>query len=57
MGSEANNSSSSSSAASTMASPSGKQSRDPENNVFVDNLHSHECYLSEVSLLLTCARC
>ncbi|CAI9781075.1 unnamed protein product [Fraxinus pennsylvanica] len=47
MGSEANNSSLSP-AASTMASPSGKRSRDPENDVYFDNLHSHKRYLSEI---------
>ncbi|XP_058188329.1 uncharacterized protein LOC131304881 isoform X2 [Rhododendron vialii] len=38
MGSEANSSS----------SPSGKRSRDPEDEVYLDNLHSHKRYLSEI---------
>ncbi|GAB4830555.1 hypothetical protein Ancab_020320 [Ancistrocladus abbreviatus] len=29
-------------------SPSGKRSRDPEDEVYVDNLHSHKRYLSEI---------
>ncbi|KAI3783220.1 hypothetical protein L2E82_13285 [Cichorium intybus] len=33
---------------STAASPSGKRSRDPEDEVYVDNLHSHKRYLSEI---------
>lgn len=33
---------------STSASPSGKRSRDPEDEVYVDNLHSHKRYLSEI---------
>ncbi|XP_023743842.1 uncharacterized protein LOC111892014 [Lactuca sativa] len=33
---------------STVASPSGKRSRDPEDEVYVDNLHSHKRYLSEI---------
>lgn len=37
---------------STVASPSGKRSRDPEDEVYVDNLHSHKRYLSEVSCCL-----
>lgn len=43
MGSEANSSS----------SPSGKRSRDPEDEVYLDNLHSHKRYLSEVTLSLS----
>ena len=35
---------------STTVSPSGKRSRDPEDAVYVDNLHSHKRYLSEVPL-------
>lgn len=31
-------------------SPSGKRSRDPEDEVYIDNLHSHKRYLSEVFL-------
>ncbi|KAH7863277.1 hypothetical protein Vadar_015634 [Vaccinium darrowii] len=42
MGSEANSSVSASS------SPSGKRSRDPEDEVYLDNLHSHKRYLSEI---------
>ncbi|CDP20380.1 unnamed protein product [Coffea canephora] len=49
MGSEANSSSSASSAAVAAAgSPSGKRSRDPEDEVYLDNLHSHKRYLSEI---------
>ncbi|KAI3773186.1 hypothetical protein L6452_04390 [Arctium lappa] len=34
---------------STLASsPTGKRSRDPEDEVYVDNLHSHKRYLSEI---------
>lgn len=33
---------------SAAASPSGKRSRDPEDEVYVDNLHSHKRYLSEI---------
>ncbi|XP_021768785.1 uncharacterized protein LOC110733073 [Chenopodium quinoa] len=29
-------------------SPSGKRSRDPEDEVYIDNLHSHKRYLSEM---------
>lgn len=32
----------------TSSSPSGKRSRDPEDEVYIDNLHSHKRYLSEV---------
>lgn len=37
-----------------MSPPSGggKRGRDPEEDVYVDNLHSHKRYLSEVSLSL-----
>lgn len=45
MGSEGNSST-------TAASPNGKRSRDPEDEVYVDNLRSHKRYLSEVSLIL-----
>ncbi|KAL8137229.1 hypothetical protein V2J09_003230 [Rumex salicifolius] len=41
MGSETNSPSASS-------SPSAKRSRDPEDDVYVDNLHSHKRYLSEI---------
>ncbi|KAL3827782.1 hypothetical protein ACJIZ3_016584 [Penstemon smallii] len=34
--------------ATATASPSGKRSRDPEDEVYVDNLHSHKRYLSEI---------
>lgn len=37
---------------STVASPSAKRCRDPEDEVYVDNLHSHKRYLSEVSSCL-----
>ncbi|KDP28232.1 hypothetical protein JCGZ_14003 [Jatropha curcas] len=30
------------------ASPNGKRSRDPEDEVYLDNLHSHKRYLSEI---------
>ncbi|KAL4572155.1 hypothetical protein LXL04_018924 [Taraxacum kok-saghyz] len=33
---------------STVASPSGKRSRDPEDEVYVDNVHSHKRSLSEM---------
>ncbi|KAA8543043.1 hypothetical protein F0562_021462 [Nyssa sinensis] len=45
MGSETNSASGSASAS---ASPSGKRSRDPEDEVYLDNLHSHKRYLSEI---------
>ncbi|KAM7275745.1 hypothetical protein ACFE04_017611 [Oxalis oulophora] len=32
----------------TTASPSSKRSRDPEDEVYLDNLHSHKRYLSEI---------
>lgn len=35
---------------STVACSSGKRSRDPEDEVYVDNLNSHKRYLSEVTL-------
>ncbi|XP_071718814.1 uncharacterized protein [Rutidosis leptorrhynchoides] len=38
----------SSSSTTTVASPSGKRTRDPEDEVYVDNLHSHKRYLSEI---------
>lgn len=41
MGAEGNSST-------TAASPNGKRSRDPEDEVYVDNLHSHKRYLSEI---------
>lgn len=44
MGSESN------SATAPTPSPSGKRSRDPEDEVYVDNLHSHKRYLSEVCI-------
>lgn len=34
----------------TVACSSGKRSRDPEDEVYVDNLNSHKRYLSEVTL-------
>ncbi|XP_058082636.1 uncharacterized protein LOC131230717 [Magnolia sinica] len=30
------------------SSPSGKRSRDPEDEIYLDNLHSHKRYLSEI---------
>ncbi|XP_062144415.1 uncharacterized protein LOC133851836 [Alnus glutinosa] len=44
MGSESNSGTSSSST----SSPCGKRARDPEDEVYVDNLHSHKRYLSEI---------
>ena len=38
----------SSSATTSTPSPSGKRSRDPEDEVYLDNLRSHKRYLSEV---------
>lgn len=46
MGSESNSASSSST-----SSPCGKRARDPEDEVYLDNLHSHKRYLSEVRFL------
>ncbi|XP_020550689.1 uncharacterized protein LOC105163067 isoform X2 [Sesamum indicum] len=53
MGSEGNAAASSSSSSPTattagVASPSIKRGRDPEDEVYVDNLHSHKRYLSEI---------
>ena len=46
---ESNSAASSSSASSsTTPSPSGKRARDPEDEIYLDNLHSHKRYLSEV---------
>lgn len=36
------------SAPSSSSSPSGKRSRDVEDEVYIDNLHSHKRYLSEI---------
>ncbi|KAG7970996.1 hypothetical protein I3843_07G113300 [Carya illinoinensis] len=44
MGSDSNSAASTSST----SSPSGKRARDPEDEVYVDNLHSHKRYLSEI---------
>ncbi|GMJ09216.1 hypothetical protein like AT2G25920 [Hibiscus trionum] len=41
-------SSSATTSSSTAPSPSGKRSRDPEDEVYLDNLHSHKRYLSEI---------
>ncbi|KAE8697942.1 putative phosphoribosylamine-glycine ligase [Hibiscus syriacus] len=41
-------SSSATASSSSAPSPSGKRSRDPEDEVYVDNLHSHKRYLSEI---------
>ncbi|XAR61394.1 hypothetical protein NMG60_11035086 [Bertholletia excelsa] len=46
MGSDANPPASASATASS--SPGGKRSRDPADEVYVDNLHSHKRYLSEI---------
>ncbi|KAK4766002.1 hypothetical protein SAY87_007644 [Trapa incisa] len=43
-----NTSATSSPSPSTAASPCGKRGRDPEDEVYVDNLHSHKRYLSEI---------
>lgn len=50
MGPESNSAASSSSSASssTTPSPSGKRARDPEDEIYLDNLHSHKRYLSEI---------
>lgn len=42
----------SSSSATSSPTGTGKRNRDPEDEVYVDNLHSHKRYLSEVVLLL-----
>lgn len=36
--------------ASAAASPNGKRGRDPEDEVYLDNFHSHKRYLSEVCI-------
>ncbi|KAE8681647.1 putative phosphoribosylamine-glycine ligase [Hibiscus syriacus] len=41
-------SSSATTSSSTTPSPSRKRNRDPEDEVYVDNLHSHKRYLSEI---------
>lgn len=46
--SSASASASVSASAPASSSPSGKRSRDPEDEVYVDNLHSHKRYLSEI---------
>ncbi|WCJ22292.1 hypothetical protein M5689_004387 [Euphorbia peplus] len=38
----------SASASTPTASPNGKRSRDPEDEVYIDNLHSHKRYLTEI---------
>lgn len=48
MGSESNSATSSLSTSSSSSSPCGKRARDPEDEVYVDNLHSHKRYLSEI---------
>ncbi|CAN4113423.1 unnamed protein product [Withania somnifera] len=50
MGSETGSSPSSAPAMTSSSSPSGsgKRNRDPEDEVYVDNLHSHKRYLSEI---------
>lgn len=42
----------SSSSATSSPTGTGKRNRDPEDEVYVDNLHSHKRYLSEVLPLL-----
>ncbi|XP_065860390.1 uncharacterized protein [Euphorbia lathyris] len=46
MGSDSNSSPASTST--PTASPNGKRSRDPEDEVYIDNLHSHKRYLTEI---------
>ncbi|XP_021672801.2 uncharacterized protein LOC131175365 [Hevea brasiliensis] len=46
MGSDSNSTPASTST--PTASPNGKRSRDPEDEVYLDNLHSHKRYLSEI---------
>ncbi|XP_061967482.1 uncharacterized protein LOC133691145 isoform X2 [Populus nigra] len=41
-------SASTSTSTSTPSTPNGKRSRDPEDEVYLDNLHSHKRYLSEI---------
>ncbi|MBA0620800.1 hypothetical protein Godav_006474 [Gossypium davidsonii] len=41
-------SSSATPSSSSTPSPSGKRSRDPEDEIYIDNLHSHKRYLSEI---------
>ncbi|KAL9430637.1 hypothetical protein AB3S75_025935 [Citrus x aurantiifolia] len=48
MGTESNSTSSTVSVSTPTTSPSAKRSRDPEDEVYVDNLHSHKRYLSEI---------
>ncbi|KAK1558642.1 hypothetical protein Q3G72_004942 [Acer saccharum] len=46
MGSESNSATTSTSV--STPSPTSKRSRDPEDEVYIDNLHSHKRYLSEI---------
>ncbi|OWM80078.1 putative protein TPRXL isoform X2 [Punica granatum] len=48
MASNTSATSSSSPSTATAGSPCGKRARDPEDEVYVDNLHSHKRYLSEI---------
>ncbi|CAK7348387.1 unnamed protein product [Dovyalis caffra] len=51
MGSDSNSataSASTSTSASTPSTPNGKRSRDPEDEIYLDNLRSHKRYLSEI---------
>ncbi|KAK9201928.1 hypothetical protein WN944_017137 [Citrus x changshan-huyou] len=48
MGTESNSTPSTVSVSTPTTSPSAKRSRDPEDEVYVDNLHSHKRYLSEI---------
>ncbi|KAL3604454.1 hypothetical protein D5086_005313 [Populus alba] len=48
MGSDSNAVPSASTSTSTPSTPTGKRSRDPEDEVYLDNLHSHKRYLSEI---------
>lgn len=52
MGPESSSAAAAASSSTTMSSPGGKRSRDPEDEVYLDNLHSHKRYLSEVCLAL-----
>ena len=47
-------STSTSTSTATPSTPNGKRSRDPEDEVYLDNLHSHKRYLSEVCSFLFC---
>ncbi|XP_015572410.1 uncharacterized protein LOC8267370 isoform X2 [Ricinus communis] len=48
MGSDSNSTPASTPPSTSTASPNGKRNRDPEDEVYLDNLHSHKRYLSEI---------